>query len=302
METTPAETVPSYHLLTDNSVSIYHDGNFKTVFRDDTRFSTVKLLATEGKYEAALKAADVEAHIKEQFESSECSEYRLEDGVVYFRNKRLRAELNEHVVRMVIQNHDMTVMTRFLERLVNNPSSRVQEQLYSFMQANNCPMLADGRIMLFKRIRHDWTDCHSGKIDNSIGKVISVARSEVDDDPNRTCSHGLHVCSIEYLSHFYGDRLVGVAVDPADVVAIPYDYNNSKVRVCRYEVVNELPLEICQSQRTPWNSAVVDDDGYDPDDLMVEDADEYPEDDEEIAEEPLRSKPLMDRLRAWVRG
>ena len=31
-------------------------------------------------------------------------------------------------------------------------------------------------------------------------------------------------------------------INPADVVSIPIDYNNSKGRCCRYEVIKELPM------------------------------------------------------------
>lgn len=259
-------------------------------------------MAAEGRYEEALKTADVVSQAEAHFARAN-GEYEIKNNTVYFRGRVLRSELNDRVMQMVLQGHDMTVMTRFLERLTANPSSRVQEQLYSFLQTNNLPMLEDGRIMCFKRIRENWRDCHSGKIDNSIGNVISVQRHEVDDDPQRTCSHGLHVCSIQYLAHFIGERLVGVAVDPADVVAIPYDYDNSKVRVCRYEVINELPMEVCTSQVSPWSSVVVDDDGYDPEDVIVnhlDEMDEYDEEEEdayasELFDEDERTGDLMDK-------
>jgi hypothetical protein len=68
-----------------------------------------------------------------------------------------------------------------------------------------------------------------------------VPRNCVDEDPDRTCSHGLHVCSFDYLPHFShaNGHVVVCKVNPADVVAIPRDYNNTKMRVCRYEVVGE---------------------------------------------------------------
>jgi hypothetical protein len=61
-------------------------------------------------------------------------------------------------------------------------------------------------------------------------------RSKVDDDPNNTCSKGLHVASLPYLQHYPGSVTVLVKVNPANVVSIPTDYNNSKMRVCEYEV------------------------------------------------------------------
>jgi hypothetical protein len=65
-----------------------------------------------------------------------------------------------------------------------------------------------------------------------------MARNSVNDNPEETCSHGLHVCSEGYTK--FGDRLMLVAVNPADVVSVPIDYNASKMRTCRYTVFQEI--------------------------------------------------------------
>ena len=83
----------------------------------------------------------------------------------------------------------------------------------------------------------------------------------VDDNQNNTCSSGLHFCSQEYLSSF-GDsssRTMILKINPRDVVSIPTDYNNSKGRACRYEVIGELgvnPEEAFTApvQETAWGS------------------------------------------------
>jgi hypothetical protein len=41
-----------------------------------------------------------------------------------------------------------------------------------------------------------------------------------------------------------------VKIDPADVVSCPVDYNNSKLRVCAYEVIEELPFDSAQKDDT----------------------------------------------------
>jgi hypothetical protein len=73
-------------------------------------------------------------------------------------------------------------------------------------------------------------------------------RSKVDDDPQHTCSSGLHVCADEYLKGYAtgeNNRTLVVEVNPANVVAVPYDYNFSKMRVCEYKVLTEIePKEI----------------------------------------------------------
>jgi hypothetical protein len=45
------------------------------------------------------------------------------------------------------------------------------------------------------------------------------------------------------LNHFGGDRIMIVKINPADVVSIPSDYNDTKGRACRYEVIGELNKE-----------------------------------------------------------
>jgi hypothetical protein len=68
----------------------------------------------------------------------------------------------------------------------------------------------------------------------------------VDDDANRTCSSGLHFCSQDYLSHFGGSdsRVVIVKINPRDVVSIPTDYDFSKGRCSRYEVIGEVGVNV----------------------------------------------------------
>jgi len=51
-----------------------------------------------------------------------------------------------------------------------------------------------------------------------------------------------HFCSYDYLKHFGGSRIMVLEINPADVVAIPADYNNSKGRTCRYKVVDEIEV------------------------------------------------------------
>jgi hypothetical protein len=112
------------------------------------------------------------------------------------------------------------------------------------------PLDDDGDFIAYKRVRaansaidRRFVDIFTGQIDNSPGASVALPRNQVDEDPERTCSHGLHVCSHEYLPHFgcgNGDAVVAVKVDPEHVVAIPRDYNNAKMRVSQYTVVKEI--------------------------------------------------------------
>jgi hypothetical protein len=130
-----------------------------------------------------------------------------------------------------------------MENLMQNPSYRSVNELYGFLEANNLSITPDGHFLAYKKVRENYTDVHSGKFDNSVGKVCEMERNLVDDNKDNTCSFGLHFCSEGYLKHFGGDRIMIVKINPRDVVSIPTDYNNSKGRTCRYEVVGEVGLD-----------------------------------------------------------
>ncbi|QDP60379.1 MAG: putative protein rIIB [Prokaryotic dsDNA virus sp.] len=139
-------------------------------------------------------------------------------------------------------------LVKFLDKLMTNVSFKAIEGLYRFMKHNCIEINDDGSIQAWKGVAEDLHSISSGKIANSptcpvradgridnsgFGTEIRVDRSEVDDDPDATCSHGLHVGNRSYAESF-GRTLLSVKVEPQDVVAVPKDYNGAKMRCCAY--------------------------------------------------------------------
>lgn len=149
----------------------------------------------------------------------------------------------------------------FVERVYANPSFQSRYELALFMEKSGLPMTPDGKFLAYKRVRDDYRDTHSGKFDNSIGRVVTMpgGRKSVDDRRDRTCSYGLHFCSQGYLKNFYSGsgRIMIVEIDPADVVSIPSDYNNTKGRTWRYTVVGEVPLAT-EEEAAEWGVLSMD--------------------------------------------
>lgn len=136
-------------------------------------------------------------------------------------------------------------LCNFTDRLFNNPSFRAVQQLFGFIKAKCIEIDPEGYLICYKKVRSTYMDIHSNTFDNSPGKPVSIDRNQVDEDPERTCSKGLHVCSSSYLPKFGSnnpstDRIVRVQVDPKDFVAIPKDYNEAKARVCAYYVIDDV--------------------------------------------------------------
>lgn len=164
------------------------------------------------------------------------------DNEVTWKGQPFHNALASRMIEMYQDGFPIDPMVRFMENLMDNPSKRSVDQVYGFLEKNKLPITEDGHFLAFKRVRSNYLDVHSGKIDNSVGQTIEMARNGVDDNPESTCSSGLHFCSESYLDHFGGrsDPVMILKINPRDVVSIPTDYNGAKGRCCKYEVVAQV--------------------------------------------------------------
>lgn len=214
----------------------------------------------------------------------------VRNGKVYLDNAEINNVLTERILDIVSEGLELDPWVKFAENIYANPQSFAQEELYLFLENGNLPLTQDGCFIAYKVVRDNYTDCHSGTFSNTIGNVVSMPREQVDPNRHNTCSRGLHFCSREYLPSFYaqhGTRVVLVKINPKDVVSIPSDYNNTKGRTWRYEVVGEIPYE--EAMNRNWKPVDVGYTNPETDETHqwgFDEDDEVPEDDEEIPELP----------------
>ena len=130
---------------------------------------------------------------------------------------------------------------RFIEKLYNNPSYHCREQAYNFIAHTGMPMTENGNLIGYKGVSDDYKDKYSGKFDNSVGQVLRMSRTDVDDNPNNGCSAGFHVGSHDYADSWAGSdgRLMIVEYSPTDIVSVPDESGYGKLRVCEYKVIAE---------------------------------------------------------------
>lgn len=163
----------------------------------------------------------------------------IKDGELFYEGEAIHGTLVDRIMECMDEDIDETSLINFLKNLMQNPSKQSRDELYLFLEAcGDLPITEDGRFIAYKWVRDDYKDCHSGTFDNSVGSVVTMPRGKVNDDRRQTCSSGLHVCSNKYMK--FGQRLMLVAINPKDVVSVPYDYDNGKMRVCEYEVIGEI--------------------------------------------------------------
>jgi len=166
------------------------------------------------------------------------------DGQVYYKGQPVHDSLANRVQRYAEEGLDFNPLLKFLDNLMQNPSSSSVNEGFDFLQHKALPITEDGCFIAYKAVRENYLDKHSGTVSNHIGAIVEMERNKVDDDRRNECSYGYHVGALDYSGpggSFYnnGDKCIIVKVNPRDIVAVPKDYNCQKMRVCRYEVIGD---------------------------------------------------------------
>lgn len=229
-------------ILQGANIVLYVNGQPVIVDTSHVNYKAVKEAILAQDWDTVKEMATVKAAVMK----ASNGRVAVTEDQVTFDGQPVHNALSRRMLQMFTEGFPIAHFCKFMENLDANPSYRARNELYGFLEACNLPITDDGCFLAYKKIRSDWKDTFSGKIDNSIGQKPTMPRRDVNEDSNQTCSAGLHVCSYSYLKSYSGERIVAVKVNPADVVAVPTDYNNAKMRVCQYEVVEELPFDSAQ--------------------------------------------------------
>ena len=166
--------------------------------------------------------------------------FGVKDGMVCVNGETLPDSLSTRILDFANTELPFEPLLKFWENCKLNPDPRAKTDLYKFLEQNGHPITSDGCFIAYRAVNSNFMDKRTGKIDNSVGKIVKMDRIDVNPDPNVTCSWGLHAANFDYARNIYGsgdDILLEVKVNPANVCAIPTDYNSAKMRVCEYEVV-----------------------------------------------------------------
>lgn len=218
-------------------ITVMMNGTTHTINADHPHYDAIR---------TAVRTKDhVEAerliNIKRAVETYAKDNIRVIGDQVFYGDMEVKGSVVNRILAMIKEGFDADPMISFLENLMLNPSKRAIDELYGFLEATKLPITEDGCFLAYKKVNDNYRDFYTGKMDNSVGQILEMPRNQVDDERDRTCSQGLHFCSLGYLPHYHGGsgRVMIVKVNPADVVSIPSDYNNAKGRACRYEIVDE---------------------------------------------------------------
>jgi len=170
-------------------------------------------------------------------------------GNVMFDGDVVNSAVTTKILEALEQDAPFMPLVNFLERVQDNPNKHSRDQLFRWIERNGFTLNDDGLIVAYKGVKSDYASVHNGpgfvdgepvsRVYSKPGTVVSISRNEVVHDPGVGCAYGLHVANWNYASR-WSEKVVLVLVNPRDIVSVPTDSQDQKVRTCRYYVVRDV--------------------------------------------------------------
>jgi hypothetical protein len=264
--------------LTNESITVVFEGKPHVVQKGSPQFNALRKAIIEEKWANVPKNLTVAKSIKDWAKGK----FTLKGDNFYFDGQEIPNNINSRIIQMATKGEDPTPLFKFWERLQKNPSMRSVQQLWPFLEHKGIPITKEGTFLAYKGVKNNFKDAHTGTIDNKPGVVNEMPRNKISDDPNEACHEGFHVGALRYAQSF-SQRVVVCEVDPENVVCVPYDSSQEKMRVCKYLVRGNhngefLPSTTFSEDKTEFDTSERDadrDPEYDPEkDFLAEPCEE----------------------------
>lgn len=256
------------YILTDSSLTVVVNGKSLTMESSNPAFGEAKKAIVEERWEDIENLFDTSKAVEDYADGN----VKVAEGVVYYKDEAVHNHVVNRILNFMREGLPYKPLVRFLDKLMDNPSRRATNELYAFLEHKAMPLTPDGNFLAYKGVKSDYTDWYSGKFSNKVGEVREMQRNNVCDDANIGCSHGFHAGSLDYARGYgNGGHLMVVEIDPSDVVSVPLDCDQQKLRTAKYKVVahfeKKLEQEVCDDygDYEDWESDDSDDynEGYD---------------------------------------
>lgn len=248
------------YTITDKNISIFLNGKMHQVNKSHAKFNEIYNFLKENRVDYD-ELESMMNYVAKAVAAVSQNRVTIKGHTIFMDDQPMHDYFGKKMSSLLLEGFGIDPWINFLKKIMNNPSENSRKCLFEFLDKNNSPITPDGNFIAFKRVTSDFKDIYSKTFDNSVGKTVEVDRSKVDSNINNTCSYGLHVAASSYLNNYArvsGSRTIFVEVDPADVVAVPPDYKQTKMRVSKYVVKNALDnVKIDEQMKTTEQQTIV---------------------------------------------
>ena len=247
-------------LIIDNGKQII------TAKSDHPRWQTIRDSFATGN-DALLESV---VSIKSVIENYSVGKLSVNRAGVTYNGRPMHTVDSNRVMAFLKNGIDYQPIANYIEKKAKNPSKRAIEEMYDFLENKFMPLTPSGTFIAYRGVNDDYWSKNgnietvvlqgevdsAGRIKNTIGATIEIERSSCDDDKSRDCSTGLHIGSLEYAKG-WGERVILVEVDPADVVSIPENCGCAKMRCCKYKIIGEYVYPLNSVYTDEYTAAAV---------------------------------------------
>lgn len=270
------------------NITVFHDGQMYVATDTHANFARIVAGVTSGD-ESVIDLFDIQKTAQKRFDRLS-ERVTLANGKVYLDGEETDNALTQQVVNFINQDvDDFKPLVAFFEKIQSNPNDHSREQLYRWLKDRNITITEDGNFIAYKGVKTvrendevSYFSISSGKavsngveyngpIPNPLGAIVEMPRGDVQHDPSVGCHVGLHAGTWNYASGFARGAVLTVEINPRDVVSVPTDCSDQKLRVCRYVVKEVTETELDVAVYSSYSTLDDYDDGLEDEDEGDED-------------------------------
>lgn len=246
------------HIVTDGdktNIVVFLDGEMLVADHTHPNFDVIKEKVEKNDETDLARVFDPTVEIARKFEQV-TNIISVAGGNVFAHGARIDGAYADLLVEYLDSDasiEECTALALFLDKTHSNIDEHTRNQLDRWMNSGEGFTIdGNGDIRGYRGLLGDFTSKHAGPgivngvhvnghLDNSPGNVLEMERAKVTNDPRVSCAVGLHVGTFSYAKSWAGGgKIVEVVVDPRNVVSVPTDAGDRKMRVSKYTVLREV--------------------------------------------------------------
>ena len=251
--------VEVYYTKHQGGITLMINGVHAVVDKTNPNYDLIEKDLKAKRYDRVIALSNTKTAVTQAIADAGAeSKLRIRDGQIFWNGPKgeelVQGPLVERIVKTIRDGSTakaVAPLVRLLTNISRNKKKDLREEMYQFLMAGKMPITVDGCFLAYKKVKANFKDIYTGKMDNSPGKLVAMDADKVDTNRHNTCSVGLHFCARSYLSSYgtgTASKVVVVKVNPRHVYAIPTDYDFAKGRASEYYVVGEVTGDISKDE------------------------------------------------------
>ena len=134
------------YILTDESLTVVIDGKAHTMNHDHPAWQQAKAALKDEDWGRLSNLFEVDKAVDDYFDAE--AQIEVKDGGVLFEGEPVHNLVVERILGFMRKGLPYKPLVKFLGKLMDNPSRRAVDELYSFLEHKNMPLTPDSPTVL----------------------------------------------------------------------------------------------------------------------------------------------------------